>query len=270
MDRKVLIAGGLSFFVLLILVFAIGQNRKAAPVKQDSLRPDKLYSRAVSLQSEGELDKAAQLYQELIRQFPEFKQIADAEKRLWDVNIKILFSPVVTEKDIIYKVEPQDTLGKVAAKYNTTVDLIMRSNNLKSDLIRPGKRLKISAANYSVIVDKSQNSLTLKQDDAIFKVYPVATGKNNSTPTGTFKIVEKLENPTWYKQGKGPIPAESPENVLGTRWLGFSEPEYGIHGCADDSVLGKQLTEGCVRMTNGDVEELFTILPRGIEVTIVD
>ena len=34
--------------------------------------------------------------------------------------------------------------------------------------------------------------------------------------------------------------------------------------------IGKQVTAGCVRLTNADVEELFTIVPPGTEVTIVD
>ena len=98
----------------------------------------------------------------------------------------------------------------------------------------------------------------------------MATGKYNCTPTGTFKIVEKLKDPDWYKPGEGIIPAKSPKNILGTRWLGLSEEGYGIHGGAKPKDLTKQVTDGCIRMTNTDAEELFTILPRGTEVTIVD
>ena len=270
MNRKVLITAGLSLAVVIILILAIGRSQKRSGEKSKNTGTDTLYNTAISMQAKGELEKASKLYQELIKQFPAYKQISDAEKRLRGLNIEILFSPIVTEEDIFYNVEPGDTLGKIATRYNTTVDLIMRSNNLKGDLIRPGKRLKISGAKYSIIVDKSQNSLTLKADDAIFKVYPVATGEYNSTPVGTFKIVEKLKNPDWYKQGEGAIPADNPKNILGTRWLGLSEPEYGIHGGASKKDLGSQVTNGCVRMTDADVEELFTILPRGTEVTIVD
>ncbi len=277
MNKKVAIAAGLGLVAFLILVFAIGQTRESTEKTRESTetgevisQASSLYNSAISLQSKDELEKATKLYQELIKQFPDFKQISDVEKRLWDVNIKILFSAIVTERDFTYKVEPGDTLGKIAARYSTTVDLIMRSNNLKNDLIRPGNRLKISAAIYNVIVDKSQNTLTLKQDDEILKVYTVATGKYNSTPTGTFKIVEKLIDPPWYKQGEGMIPADSPKNVLGSRWLGLSEPKYGIHGCASEKDLGSQVTDGCVRMADPEVQELFTILPRGTEVIIVD
>ena len=270
MNKKSAIALGSILIVILILVFAIGRSKNKPEEKTGSAEASVLYNNAASLQSKGELIKALKLYQELIKQFPDFKQISAVEKSLWNLNIKILFSPIVSDKDIIYKVEPGDSLGRIAARYNSTVELIMRSNNLRSDLIRPGKRLKISVAKYSLIIDKSQSSLTLKADDEIFKVYPVATGEYNSTPVGTFEIVAKLKNPVWYKHGEEPVSAENPKNVLGTRWLGLSEPEYGIHGGASQKDLGNQVTAGCVRMTDSEVEELFTILPRGTEVTIVD
>jgi len=270
-NRKIVIGGLVSLAICLIVIGVVNQSKKAAPPKEEGKsEADALYNTAISWQSKGELDKAAKLYQEMIKGFPNFKEISAVEERLWDLNIKILFSPLVTEKDIIYKVKPGDTLGKVAAKYNTTVDLIRQSNNLKGDLIRPGKRLKVSCAKYSIVVDKSQNSLILKADDEIFKIYSVATGKYNCTPVGTFKIVEKLKNPPWYRSGAGPISADSPENILGTRWLGLSEPEYGIHGGAVKEDLGNQVTEGCIRMLDSDVEELFSILPRQTEIVIVD
>ncbi|MCQ9208367.1 MAG: L,D-transpeptidase family protein [Omnitrophica bacterium] len=305
MNKRVLTIVGLALTIFLILTFLISRSKRGPRVLS---KADSLYKRAASLQSKGQMPEAIELYQEMISKFPyaektayawwklgeshedkgllepakeaytriianfpNFEQISEAEQKLWDLNTKILFSPVVTDKDIIYKVEPGDTLIKIAVKHNTTVDLIMRGNGLKSDLIRPGQRLKINTVKYTVIVDKSQNSLTLKGDGEIFKVYPIATGKHNSTPVDTFKIVEKLKNPPWYKKGSGsPIPSGSPENVLGTRWLGLSEPGYGIHGGATEEDLGNQLTDGCVRMSNSNVEELFVILPRGTEVTIVD
>lgn len=265
MSRRILIAGAVVLAICLIVIGILSHSNKGSQSESDSL-----YQEALSWESKGEFAKAIKLYQELIKQFPDLEQISELERRLWALNIKMLFSPDVTEKDVVYKVEPGDTLNKIAAKYNTTVDLIKRSNKLESDMIRPGDRLKTSTAKYSVIVDKSQNLLILKADDEIFKVYSVATGKHNCSPTGTFQIVEKLLNPDWYKNGEGIIPSGTAENILGSRWLGISEPQYGIHGGAKEEDLGQQLTNGCIRMTNLDVEELFTILPRGTEVTIIE
>ena len=101
------------------------------------------------------------------------------------------------------------------------------------------------------------------------KTYVVATGVSNSTPAGTFKIVNKLANPTWFKVG-AVVPPGSDENILGSRWLGLNLSGYGIHGTIEPETLGQQITQGCVRMANSDVEELYTIIPLGTEVTIVD
>jgi lipoprotein-anchoring transpeptidase ErfK/SrfK len=145
----------------------------------------------------------------------------------------------------------------------------MKSNNLGSDRIAPGSKIKVWTAPFGIVVDKSQNILILKSDEEVIKTYVVSTGINNSTPVGTFKIVNKLKNPTWFKAG-AVVPAGSPQNVLGSRWLGFDLAKYGIHGTTDPQSLGKQVTQGCIRMANSEVEELYAIVPEGTEVTIVD
>lgn len=242
--------------------------------KQSSPQPqtedfEKLYEEAKKFISEGKFLEAKKIYKKLIQEFPDNPQISKLEKELWDLNMKILFSPIKDEYSTIYEVQPGDTLSSIAKKFNTTVELIKRSNNLTSDIIRPGQRLKILTAKVSIIVDKSQNKLFLKIDDEIFKVYPCSTGKFNSTPTGKFKIVNKLINPVWFKAG-AIVPPESPENILGTRWLGLDLKGYGIHGTTQPETIGKQVTQGCIRMYNEDVEELFGIVPLGTEVTIID
>ena len=130
-------------------------------------------------------------------------------------------------------------------------------------------KLRVLDGKFSIFVDKSQNILILKLNGEVTKTYIVSTGDNNSTPIGTYKITSKLVNPVWYKDGKA-IPASSPENILGSRWLGFDLPKYGIHGTIEPENIGKQITAGCVRMINEEVEELFSLVPAGTEVTIVD
>lgn len=213
--------------------------------------------------------EAKNTYEKIIKEFPQAKAVFSTQEKLGKVNTAILFSPVVTSLDKKIEVKPGDTLGKIAASHRTTVDLLMKANGLKTSVIRPGMRLKVPASRFSIIVDKSQNTLTLKSGEEIFKVYRVATGRDNLTPVGTFKIVNKLPNPVWYAVG-AVVPPESPENILGSRWLGISEPGYGIHGTKDPSSIGEQVTQGCVRMRNEEVEELYAIVPIGTEVTIID
>ncbi|MEE8360396.1 MAG: L,D-transpeptidase family protein [Candidatus Omnitrophota bacterium] len=228
-----------------------------------------LYSDAKALEAEESYLNAQALYSDILEKTQDEEFTEKIRGDLENLNTKILFSPLATKDSAIHTVIKGDTLGKIAKKFNTTVGLIMRSNNLKSDIIRPGQRLKVSKAVYKVLVDYSDNILFLKSGDEVIKRYVVATGLSNLTPIGAFKIINKLKDPVWYKAG-AIVPSGSPENILGSRWLGISVAGYGIHGTTEPETLGSHVTAGCVRMSRDDVEELYDILPIGTEVVIVD
>jgi L,D-transpeptidase ErfK/SrfK len=100
------------------------------------------------------------------------------------------------------------------------------------------------------------------------KVFPVAVGKPSSpSPTGTFEIVSRVVDPTWY--GPHQVVAPGPSNPLGTRWLGLSEKGYGIHGTNAPGSIGKSASHGCIRMRKHDIEELFNVVRVGDKVELV-
>ncbi|MBU4252145.1 MAG: L,D-transpeptidase family protein [Candidatus Omnitrophica bacterium] len=228
-----------------------------------------LFNQARQLEVKGQLLEAKLLYQKLVNDFPESPEVMNWQKKTEDLNIKLLFSPALTPKSIIYQIRPGDTLNKIAREHKTTTELIMKSNNINDALIVPGRKIKVWNAPFNILVDKSQNILMLKDNEEIIKTYTVSTGKNSCTPVGKFKIVNKLPNPTWFKSG-AIVPPQSAENVLGTRWMGFDLAGYGIHGTIEPKDLGKQVTQGCVRLSNADVEEIYSIIPVGTEVTIIE
>jgi len=231
---------------------------------------DDLYKQAQALAAEGKMLDAQAGLQQIINEHSDYKNIEQVERDLYDLNMKILFSNTQTPKTVVHEVVVGDTLGKISKKYNVTMDMIKAANAMTSDVVRVGQKLRIWMGRFSVSVSKSQNVLLLKSDQDIIKVYSVSTGVNNSTPIGTFKVVNKIQDPVWYKDTGAVIPAESPDNALGSRWLGFDLKGYGIHGTLQPDKIGQQVTSGCVRMRNADVEELYKILPQGTEVVIVD
>jgi len=228
------------------------------------------FNSAANYEKRGDLSGARDAYQKIIEKYPGSNNISRAQEALEALNIKLLFSSVATPDSTLYEVQKGDTLTKIAKKFNTTTELISRANALKDANVKVGKRLRISKAKFSIAVDKSQNILTLKSDQEILKTYKVSTGKNACTPVGTFKVTNKLIDPPWYPSAGGMIPAGDPKNVLGSRWIGLSKQGYGIHGTIEPESIGKSVTEGCVRMKNSDVEELYSIVPIGTEVVIVD
>ncbi len=255
--------------VLIGITVGFFMKRGGSPMAQSS-EAAVLASAAKKMEESGDLLSAQAAYQKLIGEHFNAREVMDWQKRFESLNIRLLFSPVITPHSIEYEIKPGDTLDKIAKEHSTIAGLIMKSNNLASENIFPGKKIKVWNASFSLVVDKSQNIMILKTGEEVFKTYVVATGLNNSTPVGTFKIIEKIVNPPWYKPGGGMVPAGNPQNILGTRWLGLDKEGYGIHGTTEPQNMGKQATAGCVRMLNAEVEQLYSIIPKGTEVTIVD
>lgn len=274
----ILVAVVIASILLVFMIFRFRGNKsietqKVAANLAPTEKPEPLQAllaRVKTLEINSDSIGLKNTYQKLVNDFSNHKDVSAWQKKLDQTNIKIIFSPlVIPSVSQEYEIKPLDTLAKIAKDFNTTVELLKKSNNLSTDKINPGRKLKVWIGKFSVLVDKSQNTLVLKSNEEIIKTYNVATGLNNSTPVGIFKIINKLPNPTWYKSG-AILPAGSSENILGTRWLGFDMQGYGIHGTTDPSSLGKQATAGCVRMLNNEVEELYSLLPIGTAVTVVD
>jgi lipoprotein-anchoring transpeptidase ErfK/SrfK len=254
--------------ILLLIILAVAFGGKKSTEETVSIAVVDL-SQAKELLDKGDLIKARQIYKDAMSQLQDPERLKQVKKTIEDLNIEIIFSTLIDECSQTYTVKSGDSLAKIANKFDTTVNLIKRANNLKSNIIRPGQRLKVNTCVFSLVVDKSQNILLLNRKDEIVKTYIVSTGEDNSTPVGTFKIVNKIVDPAWFRVG-AVIPAGSPENILGSRWMGFDVQGYGIHGTTDPDNLGKQVTMGCVRMRNEEVEELFDLIPTGTEIIIID
>ena len=264
MLKKTIILFSLFYFYTSTSSFAVNE------IAQEENIPKSTTDEAQRLVKEGKYVEAQKEYEALLGDINLLPEDRDRILKAYeDLNLKILFSRFETPDSSIHTVVAGDSLYEIAKKYKTTVELIKKSNGLKSDTIFPGMKLKVETGVLSIQVDKSDNILTLFLNDKPVKHYRVATGANNGTPAGQFTIVNKLENPTWYKAGAA-VPPNSPENILGTRWLGFDYPGYGIHGTTLPESIGKQVTSGCVRMFNEEVEELYALVPTGVKVIITD
>lgn len=113
-----------------------------------------------------------------------------------------------------------------------------------------------------IVVSIPDHELAVVEGDQVMKIFPTAVGASRTpSPVGSFRIVQRIPNPTWYTKGKVVAPGKA--NPLGTRWLGLSVKGYGIHGTNRPSSIGHNASHGCIRMRNHDVEELFTMVAVG-------
>ncbi len=178
-----------------------------------------------------------------------------------------------------YVVKPNDSLWEICRNYNrkrklnVEVGLIRWLNGIESNNIFPEQSLKLPAEKLSIKVWANSWLLCVFLGESMLSAYKVGLGRDNKTPLGLFVIESKLENPTWNSRKLGKILEHGdPENVLGTRWLGFkNSPQfqgYGLHGTEEPASIGKNMSDGCIRLLNEDVEELFEIVSRGTTVEI--
>jgi len=118
-----------------------------------------------------------------------------------------------------------------------------------------------------LLVSIPDHSLAVIEDGQVKKIFPVAVGKQSTpSPTGSFHIVVRVVDPTYYHEGK--VIAPGPHNPLGNRWMGLDRKGYGIHGTNAPQSIGKSASHGCVRMAKSDLEELFGMVKVGDTVEI--
>jgi lipoprotein-anchoring transpeptidase ErfK/SrfK len=129
----------------------------------------------------------------------------------------------------------------------------------------------------TVIIDTGNTSLyyVLGQGRAIR--YGVGVGRQGFTWAGTQTISRKAEWPDWHppaemiaRQPYLPrFMAGGPGNPLGARAMYLGASEYRIHGTNDPTTIGKFVSSGCIRLTNADVEDLFSRVDVGTRVIVL-
>jgi hypothetical protein len=123
-------------------------------------------------------------------------------------------------------------------------------------------------ASPAIVINLPSRTLEFYAGARLVKVYPIAIGKPSTpTPLGDYTIFEKEVDPWWFPPRTGEVVPSGPHNPLGYRWMGFA-PLYGIHGTNAPWAIGLAVSNGCIRMHEADVEELFPLVPYGTPVRV--
>jgi len=151
---------------------------------------------------------------------------------------------------------------------------IAQANELHGTTLKPGQKLRIPLDRARMLVDLDSHWAFYLLEDEVAAAWEVGVGKTgNETQVGSFVVGEKKEDPMWFRPGQAPVPFGDPENPLGTRWIAWMTTDgvatgLGFHGTKEPESIGKDLSQGCIRMRNPDVERLFEILPKGAEIRV--
>jgi lipoprotein-anchoring transpeptidase ErfK/SrfK len=178
--------------------------------------------------------------------------------------------PFVTRSQTGLRLRRKDAAGRILQ----ALDLHARGP-VELPVRRFEPKVTRATAGSIVVIRRDSHRLFLYDGMRKVRKLGVATGQPSfPTPLGSFEIVTKQRNPTWYPPASGwakglePVPS-GPGNPLGTRWMGLDVYAVGIHGTPDAASIGYSASHGCIRMQIADAEWLFERVEVGTPVFIV-
>jgi hypothetical protein len=180
----------------------------------------------------------------------------------------VVFRGTVKPGDSLDRLMKKEWKGRVRAGYG----VVLWMNSVPSpDRLRAGG-IWVPEEPLRILVRKRSHDLWVLLGGVPVRTFPVGLGMNGRTPEGEFEVEELMQRPDYWPPGGKRVPFGQKGNPLGTRWMGFRDtPEaqgFGIHGTDDPGSIGKDASQGCVRLRNEEVEQLFTWVSVGTKVEI--
>jgi lipoprotein-anchoring transpeptidase ErfK/SrfK len=247
-----------------------GAVDRAFALAQDLPFASRVYHRLADRPVRAEIDLAFPIDESAVRAFVEQ---ARAEITVPPVNARIA---LVEDDLVLRRARTGVTLNLRAAVERIRQALEERASSVELPLRTLEPEVTASELGKTIVVDLSENVLRLYDGLKVVKEYPVATAAPGYvTPVGTWKVIDKRENPTWYNPALDswgadlpPVIAPGPNNPLGTRALYLNSPGIRIHGTSNEASIGTYASHGCIRMYISDSEELYPLVPIGTRVII--
>lgn len=123
----------------------------------------------------------------------------------------------------------------------------------------------------TIVIVNRERKLYYVLDAGAAMTYPVAVGTRAELWTGHTFVSAKRENPWWFPVDGGPAhPGGKPDNPLGKRALYLDWTLLRIHGTPSRRSVGRAVSNGCIRMLNEDVIDLYERVHLGAPVIAVN
>lgn len=197
----------------------------------------------------------------------------------------------------VTKSTKEDTLSDIARRFNVGYEEIVRANP-KVDPWIPGEGTEVIIPSQFIIPNAKREGIVInvpqmrifyfpvakKGEPQMVYTHPIGIGRVGwATPQGTTKVVRRQKDPTWrptpsiikeHKEERGEdlprVVGPGPDNPLGRFAFYLGWPSYMIHGTNKPAGVGLRSSHGCIRLYPEDIEELFSMVPVGTKVTVVN
>lgn len=184
-------------------------------------------------------------------------------------------APPVQAPPVVYAAPPPHRGPVQVASYGPAPLETRRS--VAAEYLRTEVDYKTSERPGTIVVDTRDKHLYLVQEGGRAIRYGIGVGRPGFTWAGVKTITRKAEWPGWTPppemiKRRPDLPKHmegGPENPLGARALYLGSSLYRIHGTNEPYTIGQNVSSGCIRMMNHDVEDLYDRVRVGTKVIVL-
>jgi tetratricopeptide (TPR) repeat protein len=218
--------------------------------------------------------KALGCFRKIINAYPESEYRRDSQMMVLQIQNVIIKDNLIAEQQTQIDTYRQ----RMKARENAIADLQKKAETLEQKVFEL-RREPVD----KVLIEKKKRLLSLISGDETIKTYKVALGTNPvgpkervgdlKTPEGTYIIESRNRNSAYHLALRISYPND--RDKLHAQELGFSPGgDIMIHGLKNALAWvgsihsGMDWTEGCIAVTNDEIEEIARLVPDGTPVEI--
>ena len=192
------------------------------------------------------------------------------------------------EKAQLERMSYTSPIEMLAERFHTS-QTYLRELNPRANFFRAGTILTVPNIGeplktpvHYIVADKGKTQLrAYDRNGTLVAAYPTTIGSTSTpSPSGTVEVARIALDPEYtynpkinFTQGNNTeilrIPP-GPNGPVGSVWIALSKKTYGIHGTPDPERIGKTNSNGCIRLTNWDAQELAKLVKKGVTVEFVE
>jgi len=245
----------------------------------------KKLKRAQALVGEGKLNEARAIAVKALTSAPKSPVTRELRDLLGEVNTEIFFSKEPSPRKTEYIVKRGDALVSIACKLKSSIEAIIRVNDLDSTLIRPGEKLFVPNLDFTVTIDLPRDRVIVHDGHGFFNQYPIASV--DLPPVRQQTIQTKVTAKSFWENGRPVQPSHGfqKEEATPRIQLGHGYVLYGVEeeSDADSSEIAvesddkdgapnsrdsNQPPQG-IAMLKNDIAEVELLIRKGTPVTII-
>jgi tetratricopeptide (TPR) repeat protein len=232
--------------------------------------------------------KSLEYFQKILEEYPDSAYRRDSQMMIFQIH------NVINKDKIIAKQQTQieTSWQGVKSRENEIITLQEKIETLEEQIEAREEQIETLEQNIfalrtgpadKVLIEKKERQLTLLSKDEVIKTYKIALGGNpvgpkerqgdNKTPEGTYIIDSRNRNSDYHLSLRISYPNK--KDRLRAKELGVSPGgDIMIHGIKNGLAwvgalhAGIDWTNGCIAVTDEEMEEIYKLVPNGTIVEI--